>query len=96
VLDINGGTEDPLTEVIVEKIVKLAKAGGRDPTRMCISVLAALESPSSPACCFHPRALSDPAAGAAYRRGAKGDRGAMQKRAAREVWMYVKPISAGV
>jgi hypothetical protein len=34
VLDINGGTEDPLTEGIVEKIVKLAKAGGRDPTRM--------------------------------------------------------------
>jgi hypothetical protein len=49
VLDINGGTEDPLTEVIVEKIVKLAKAGGRGPTRMCINVLAALDSPSSPA-----------------------------------------------
>jgi hypothetical protein len=49
VLDINGGTEDPLTEIIVEKIVKLAKAGGRDPTRMCIKVLAALESLSSPA-----------------------------------------------
>jgi len=45
VLDINGGTEDPLTEVIVEKTVKLAKAGGHDPTRMCINVLAALESP---------------------------------------------------
>jgi hypothetical protein len=43
------GTEDPLTEVIVEKIVKLAKSGGRDPTRMGINVLAALESPSSPA-----------------------------------------------
>jgi hypothetical protein len=49
VLDINGGTEDPLTEGIVEKIVKLAKAGGRDPTRMCVNVQAALESPSSPA-----------------------------------------------
>jgi hypothetical protein len=40
VLDINGRTESPLTEVIVEKIVKLAKAGGRGPTRMCIVVLA--------------------------------------------------------
>jgi hypothetical protein len=35
---------DPLTELVVLKIVELAKAGERDPEILCIDVLAALEA----------------------------------------------------
>jgi hypothetical protein len=49
-LQFNGRTDDLLTDLIVMKIVAAVKAGG-DPGRLCIDVLAALESPSSPA---HP------------------------------------------
>jgi hypothetical protein len=46
VLQLNGNTEDPLTELVVMKIVKLAKAGEVDPERLCIDVLADLEIPA--------------------------------------------------
>jgi hypothetical protein len=36
--------EDSLTELVVLKIVELAKAGERDPEILCIDVLAALEA----------------------------------------------------
>jgi hypothetical protein len=45
VLQLNGNTEDPLTELVVLKIVKLAEAGEADPGRLCIDVLAELETP---------------------------------------------------
>jgi hypothetical protein len=45
VLQLNGNTEDPLTELVVLKIVELAKAGELDPERLCIDVLAELETP---------------------------------------------------
>jgi hypothetical protein len=45
VLHLNGNTEDPLTELVVLKIVKLAEAGETDPERLCIDALAELETP---------------------------------------------------
>jgi hypothetical protein len=36
----------PLTEIVVLKIVELAKAGERDPEILCIDVLAELGTPS--------------------------------------------------
>jgi hypothetical protein len=44
VLRLNGNTEDPLTEIIVLKIVKRTKAGETDPERLCIDVLSELEA----------------------------------------------------
>jgi hypothetical protein len=41
-----GDREDPLTEIVVLKIVELAKAGERDPEILCIDVLAELGTPS--------------------------------------------------
>jgi hypothetical protein len=38
--------EDPLTELVVMKIMDLAKAGERDPEILCIEVLAELGTPS--------------------------------------------------
>jgi hypothetical protein len=45
VLRVNGDTEDPVTKIVVAKIVELAKAGEPDPERLCIDVLAHLETP---------------------------------------------------
>jgi hypothetical protein len=38
--------EDPLTKVIVTKIVKLAQAGERNPENLCSKVLAELGTPT--------------------------------------------------
>jgi hypothetical protein len=46
ILQLSCDREDPLTEVVVLKIIELAKAGERDPDLLCIDVLAALEAPS--------------------------------------------------
>jgi hypothetical protein len=43
-LRLNCAMEDRLTEIIVTKIVELAKAGERDPQRLCISVLAEMQA----------------------------------------------------
>jgi hypothetical protein len=43
ILRLPGERGDPLMEIVVEKIVELAKAGERDPEIMCIDVLAQLE-----------------------------------------------------
>jgi hypothetical protein len=40
------GELDPLTDVVVTRIVELAKAGQRDPEVLCIDVLAALGTSS--------------------------------------------------
>jgi hypothetical protein len=45
VLQLSCDREDPLTEVIVTKIVELAKAGERDPDILCFTVLAELKMP---------------------------------------------------
>ena len=37
--------EDPMTEIVVTKIVELAKAGERDPDILCFTVLAELGTP---------------------------------------------------
>jgi hypothetical protein len=42
ILLLSGDYEDPLTELVVLKIVELAKAGERDPEILCIDVLAVL------------------------------------------------------
>src|SRR5258708_38145289 len=46
ILQLSGDREDPLTEIVVEKIVELAKAGERDPEILCIDVLAQLGTSS--------------------------------------------------
>ena len=46
ILQLSGDREDPLTEIVVDKIVELAKAGERDPEVLCIDVLAQLEMPA--------------------------------------------------
>jgi hypothetical protein len=38
------GTEDPMTEIVVMKIVELTRGGELDPERLCIDTLAALAS----------------------------------------------------
>jgi hypothetical protein len=45
VLLLSCDREDPLTEVVVTKIVELAKAGERDPDKLCFAVLADLDMP---------------------------------------------------
>jgi len=47
VLRLEGNTLD--TELVVLRIVELANLGELDPERLCIGVLASLESPDSPA-----------------------------------------------
>jgi hypothetical protein len=42
---LDRNTEDPLTELVVLKIVKLGEAGELDPERLCNDVLAELETP---------------------------------------------------
>jgi hypothetical protein len=44
VLQLNCGTDDRMTELVVMKIVQLARGGEMDPEQLCISVLAELES----------------------------------------------------
>ena len=44
VLQLNCGVEDPMTEIVVLKIVELAKAGEVDPERLCAGVLAKLQT----------------------------------------------------
>jgi hypothetical protein len=44
VLQLSHDREDPLTEVVVTKIVELAKAGERDPEILCSRVPAQLGS----------------------------------------------------
>jgi hypothetical protein len=46
VLELSCDRENPLTEVVVTKIVELAKAGERDPEKLCNKVLADLETPA--------------------------------------------------
>lgn len=43
-LQIEGGVENPITEVIIMKIVALSTAGVRDPDELCGHVLLELES----------------------------------------------------
>jgi hypothetical protein len=45
ILQLSCDREDPLTEVVVTKIVALAKAGERDPEKLCFTVLTELEMP---------------------------------------------------
>lgn len=42
ILQLNGERDDPMTEVVVMKIVALANAGELDAERLCIAVLADL------------------------------------------------------
>jgi hypothetical protein len=44
-LDLKCGPDDPMTEIIVMKIIELAKAGEVDPGRICARVLAELARP---------------------------------------------------
>jgi hypothetical protein len=49
VLQLDCGREDPMTDIVVMKIVEIATAGELDPERLCIDTLAALESsPAEP------------------------------------------------
>jgi hypothetical protein len=48
ILRLSGDRDDPLTEIVVTKIVGLAKAGERDPEILCIDVLSQLETPRAP------------------------------------------------
>jgi hypothetical protein len=45
ILQLSCEREDQLTELVVLKIMELAKSGERDPEILCIDVLAALEAP---------------------------------------------------
>jgi hypothetical protein len=45
VLQLSCDREDPLPEVVVTKIVELAKGGERDPDILCFTVLAELDMP---------------------------------------------------
>jgi hypothetical protein len=58
VLQLSCDREDPLTEVVVTKIVELAKAGERDPDKLCFAVLAELDMPLQEAT---PRSSPKPA-----------------------------------
>jgi hypothetical protein len=60
ILQLNSDADDPMTEIVVMKIVELAKAGELDPERLCIAVLADLDDA--------------PRAGAAADSPAAGDR----------------------
>ena len=45
VLQLSCDREDPMTEIVMTKIVELAKAGEGDPDALCFAVLAHLEMP---------------------------------------------------
>jgi hypothetical protein len=57
ILQLSCDREDPLTEIVVLKIMELAKSGERDPEILCIDVLAELEAPSQGAA---PRSTPEP------------------------------------
>jgi hypothetical protein len=61
VLQLSCDREDPLTEIVITKIVELAKAGERDPDKLCFAVLADLDMPLQEAI---PRSSPKPASGA--------------------------------
>ena len=44
VLNLDCDADDPMTELVVTKIVELAKAGDLDPERLCIGVLAEIDA----------------------------------------------------
>jgi hypothetical protein len=46
ILQLSCDRDDPLTEIVVTKIVELAEAGERDPEILCMDVLVALEPQS--------------------------------------------------
>jgi hypothetical protein len=46
VLQLSCDREDPPTDIVVTKIVELAKAGERDPDILCSKVWAKLETPA--------------------------------------------------
>jgi hypothetical protein len=46
ILQIDCGSDDKLTELVVLKIVELAKSGERNPEVLCIDTIAALEGSS--------------------------------------------------
>jgi hypothetical protein len=46
ILQLSGDREDPLTEIVVTKIVERVKAGESDPEALCVDVLAALGTSS--------------------------------------------------
>jgi hypothetical protein len=60
ILQLSGDREDPLTEIVVEKVVELAKAGERDPEVLCIDVLAQLETPPPEHASMASAAASEP------------------------------------
>jgi hypothetical protein len=39
ILQLNCEADDPMTEIVVMKIVELAKAGELDPERLCLAVM---------------------------------------------------------
>jgi hypothetical protein len=43
ILQLNCEADDPMTEIVVMKIVELAKAGELDPERLCLAVIADLD-----------------------------------------------------
>jgi hypothetical protein len=45
ILQLSCDREDPLTELVVMKIMDLAKAGERDPDNLCFGVLAEFGMP---------------------------------------------------
>jgi hypothetical protein len=47
VLQLDCDTEDRLAEIVITKIVELAKAGERDPQRLCDAVLAQMGATES-------------------------------------------------
>jgi hypothetical protein len=49
ILQLDCGRDDPMTELVVMKIVELARGGELDSERLCIGVLASLDPPSAPA-----------------------------------------------
>jgi hypothetical protein len=57
ILQLSCDREDPLTELVVLKIMELAKAGEHDPEILCIDVLAELGAPSQ---CVTPGSSSEP------------------------------------
>jgi hypothetical protein len=59
ILQLSCDRDDPLIEVVVTKIVELAKAGERDPEILCSEVLAQLNTPARGAT---PRASPEPRA----------------------------------
>ena len=43
VLQLNGGIDDPMTEIVAAKIMEAAKGGELNPEQLCATVLASVE-----------------------------------------------------